>query len=80
MEVRCYERAGAAAPYTYTLAATAPGAATTLTISNLAVGTHTYIVRSWNGQQESADSNAVSATILPVPSSPTTLTIVVTVQ
>lgn len=81
-EIHCYERTGAAAPFTYTSVATAPGTATSLTVSGVSTGTHTYIVRSFNGQQESTDSNAVSVTILPVPGAPTnvTTTVILLVQ
>ena len=79
-EVRCSERTGTVAPYTYTLAGTVAGGVTTVTIPNVAAGSHTYIVRSFNGQQESADSNAVTTTILSVPTSPGNVTITIVIQ
>ena len=84
--VKCYERTGAAAPYTYTLVGQTPtvvpptAPVTTLSIPNVATGTHVYVVRSYNGQSESADSNSVQGVILAVPTAPTTITITVTVQ
>jgi hypothetical protein len=80
-EVRCYERTGASAPYTYTLKGTVTGVPPTNTISitGVATGTHTYVVRAYNGQSESADSNSVQGIILAVPNAPTTITITIQV-
>jgi hypothetical protein len=81
-EVRVYERIGSAVPYTYNLLNKVIGTppANTIAITNVPVGTHTYVVRSYNGQSESVDSNSVPAIILSVPSAPTTITITITVQ
>jgi hypothetical protein len=78
-QVRAYERVGAVAPFTYTLVGTSgcPGCIG-VSIPNVPVGTHTYIVRSWDSQQESADSNSAQGTILSVPNPPSTITITIT--
>jgi len=80
--VRAYERTGAIGSYVYTLVGTSTGSppAPTVTIPNVSVGTHTYVVRAYNGQSESVDSNAVQGIILSVPTAPVTVTITVTVQ
>jgi hypothetical protein len=59
--VRLYEVSGAA----YALKGVAAGTATTITITGLTPGSHTYIVRAVSGSIESADSNSVSATVKP---------------
>jgi hypothetical protein len=76
--VRIYERTGAVTPYTYTLVATAIEPATTVTVPSVTAGTHTYVARGWNGQSESADSNAVSAVILALPGVIQNVTITIT--
>jgi hypothetical protein len=80
-EVRCYERIGASAPYTYTLKGTVAGTPPTnaISITGVATGTHTYVVRAYNGQSESVDSNSVQGVILAVPNMPTTITITIQV-
>ena len=78
-EIRCYERS-AVAPYSYALVGTVPATVTTLTLNAVPIGTHTYVVRSFNGQQESLDSNAVTTVVLSVPNAPTTVTITVVIQ
>jgi hypothetical protein len=79
-EVRCYERIGATAPYTYVLAGTVAGTVSTITLPNVTAGQHSYIVRAYNGQQESADSNVVTTTILSVPTAPGNVTITIVIQ
>lgn len=76
--VRIYERTGAAAPFAYTLIGTAIEPATTIVLSSVPAGSHTYVARAWNGQSESADSNAVSVVILAVPGTVTNVTISIT--
>jgi hypothetical protein len=78
--VRIYERTGAVAPYTYTQVAEVAEPTVLATIPNVAPGTHTYIARAWNGQQESADSNAPTAIILVPPGTITNVTITIVVQ
>jgi hypothetical protein len=82
-KVVAYERTGVA-PYTYTkvgeTATVVPPIVPVNTLSlQAATGTHTYIVRSTNGQSESPDSNSVQGIILAIPTSPTTITITITV-
>jgi len=82
-KVIAYERIGTS-PYTYTKVGetptVVPPVAPVSTLSfQAAIGTHTYIVRSSNSQSESPDSNSVQGIILAVPSSPTTITITITV-
>ena len=75
--VRIYERSGAS-PYAYTLVATALEPATSVTLTGVAQGSRTYIGRGYNGQSESADSNAVSIVILAIPGVVTNVTITIT--
>ena len=75
-EVRAYEVTGT----TYTLLGTVPAGTNAITITGLSTGSHTIVVRSFNGQSESPDSNQVQAVILKVPASPTGVTIAITVQ
>ena len=81
-QVRAYERIGTVAPFTYTLVGTVSGSppANTVAIPNVAVGTHTYVVRAYNGQSESADSNSVQGVILSQPLAPSTIVITIVVQ
>jgi hypothetical protein len=74
--VRVYEKIGTL----YTQVAEVPDPANVATVSNVSTGTHVYVVRAWNGQQESGDSNSVQAVILQAPAAPTTVTITVVVQ
>jgi hypothetical protein len=83
-KVQAYERTGTITPYTYvkvgeTPSVVPPAAPVNTLAFQAAIGTHTYIVRSTNGQSESGDSNAVQGIILATPSSPTTITITITV-
>ncbi len=73
---RIYEKVGT----TYTQVAEVQEPATTVTLTNVAIGTHTYVARAWNGQQESVDSNSVQSVILQAPQAPTTVTITVIIQ
>ena len=68
--VRVYEVAGAV----YTLIATAAMPATSITVNNIPAGAHSYVVRSYDGTQESADSNIVN-----VPAQPLAPTLTVTI-
>lgn len=77
--VRIYERTGTVAPYTYTQVAEVAEPAITVTVNNVSAGTHTYVARGWNGQQESVDSNAVTSVVLNAPSAPTTVTITIVI-
>lgn len=79
VEVRAYELVGKPPTPTLVGTVTTPATVSTLTLYNVPAGTHTYIVRSWNGQQESVDSNTDSATILTAPLAPghETITIIV---
>src|SRR5512136_2901694 len=74
-EVRAYEITGG----TYTRVATVAGNLTELTIPSVATGTHTYVVRAYNGQQESPDSNSVQGIILTAPKAPTSVSITIIV-
>ena len=74
--VRVYERSGTV--YTQIVEATEPSSVVTL--ANVTTGTHYYVVRSWNGQQESGNSNEVTTVILQAPATPTTLTITIVIQ
>ena len=74
--VRVYEKVG----ITYTQVAEVLEPAVVATVKNVSAGTHTYVVRAWNSQQESADSNSVQAVILQAPQAPTTVTITVVIQ
>ena len=60
--VVAYEKVGT----TYVNKGQVVGTATTLTITNVAIGSHTYIVRSKQAAIESADSNSASKDIAPV--------------
>jgi hypothetical protein len=82
-KVLIYEQIGVA-PYTYTLVGQTPTvvpptAPLTTTSFAATTGTHTYVARASNGQSESVNSNAVQGIILATPSSPTTITITITV-
>jgi len=75
-QVRLYERVGTV----YTQVGQVVPPVATITLASVAVGTHYYVARSYNGQAESANSNEVTAIILGVPSAPTTVTITIVVQ
>jgi len=60
--VVAYEKVGT----TYINKGQVVGAVTTLTITNVAIGSHTYIVRSKQASVESVDSNTASKDILPI--------------
>ncbi len=72
--VRAYEIVGTE----YVRVGEVAGNITTLKLSNVAPGKHTYVVRSTNGQWESADSNQAST--LPQPGSPGGLKVTVTIE
>jgi len=65
-EVRIFE----VISYDFVLKATVPATQTTATVQNVSIGTHSYVARSFNGTQESLNSNTASTTILPRPSAP----------
>lgn len=76
----CRERFGATAPYTYgPILFMVSNAALTGKVTNVASGTHTYIVRAINGVFESVDSNSVSPVIgvAPLPPSGVIFTVIV---
>lgn len=72
--VRIFERTGAAAPYIYTQVAQVAEPATSFTLATVSPGIHVYVVRGYNGQGESPDSNAVTTIVLTVPGTITNLT------
>ncbi len=77
-EIRVYEVVGT----NYNLIGTVTGSPlpTTFTITNVSSGTHTYVIRSFNGQSLSVDSNTASLTVLSNPLAPGNLTITVIVK
>lgn len=79
-KVRLYERTGNPGAYVYTLKGEVAGNLTTMTITGVSPGAHTYVARSYAGGWESADSN--EANTGPVPSSPSgiKITVIVNVQ
>ena len=78
--VRIYERIGAVAPFTFTQVAEVAEPATTVTVLNVLPGTHNFVARAWNGQQESGDSNMVTSVVLGAPAAPTSVVITVVIQ
>ena len=79
-KVRLYERTGTTSPYGYALKGEVAGAATTITITGVAPGAHTYIARSYDGQWESADSNTASTGAVPTTPGNIRITVIVNVQ
>lgn len=74
--VTAYEQIGTV--YTQVAKVTGTPPASTLSFQ-ATTGTHTYVVRSTNGQSESPNSNSVQGIILSTPTTPTTITITITV-
>ncbi|NLT67273.1 MAG: hypothetical protein GXX84_11785 [Acidobacteria bacterium] len=77
-KVRLYERTGNPGAYVYTLKGEVAGTLTTMTITGVTPGAHTYVARSYAGGWESVDSNEVNTG--PVPSSPSGIKITVIVD
>jgi hypothetical protein len=63
--VRIYERTGTADNYTYVNRVEVPAALTSISLTGVKSGSHTYVARAFDGTVESVDSNSVTATILP---------------
>lgn len=57
-----------------------PSSTPSITITNVTPGQHTYVLRSFNGQQESPDSTTIPFTLLVAPVAPTGGTITVIVK
>jgi hypothetical protein len=76
--VRIYEKV-TGTPVTYTQLAEVPEPVVNVTITGVLSGTHSYVARGWNGQEESADSNVVTITVLTVPGVPTNVTITIVI-
>jgi hypothetical protein len=51
-----------------------------LTLTNIGVGAHVYMVRAFNGQVESGNSNEVTYTVLVFPVTPANLTVIVVIK
>ena len=72
--VRVYELANGV----YTKVGEVAGNLVTATLTNVSESTHVYVVRSFDGTNESVDSNSVIVPALPVP--PTGLKYTITIQ
>jgi hypothetical protein len=77
--VRVYERTGTAPAFAYAKVAEADGSAALATVANVIPGAHTYVIRSFNGTWESADSAAVVTPQIPAIPTGVKYTIVITI-
>lgn len=76
--VRLYEKSGA--EFLKVGETSLSGINASITITNVQPGTHTYVLRSFNGQQESPSSADIPFTLLVAPVAPTGGTITVIVK
>jgi hypothetical protein len=77
--VRVYERIGAPPDYTFIKVAEVAGSVNLATVANVIPGAHTYVIRSFNGTWESADSAAVVTPQIPAIPTGVKYTITITI-
>lgn len=75
-EIHAYEKVGTA----FNKLGSTTNLAGPYTITNVASGSHTYMIRSWNASNESPNSNEVTGSITAIPLAPLNLTITVVVK